>query len=212
MARGTIRGYDEPLPQQPLSVDALREILEDMILMDRPLFLHGGSFLVTSPAKVGHLQDGDCRTWIFGRKNIMGAMAILALRREWIASGDGFPMERFRMQLLLGFMTRRTTDARKILIVREFFSLQIRMAGNARERAVDRSPEFLLIEEHRNRFTPASAGQSFITVAREAITVLLGTGGQRSKQEEAHDEEDATAGASIPPGKFLESCGVCTHL
>ncbi len=56
VARRAVRGNDQPLLEETLAVDAFGKILEDMILMDCPLPLNRGTFLMALAAEEGDFQ------------------------------------------------------------------------------------------------------------------------------------------------------------
>ena len=102
MARSAVGRDNQSLLEEGLAVDALREILQNMILVDRALSGHQRSFLVALPTQEWDLERRDRRTLIFRGEDIVVAMAIVAMRGQGVASCNRFAVKRFCMQLLLG--------------------------------------------------------------------------------------------------------------
>ena len=59
MARHTGRGHDQALLEDGLSVNALRIVLQDVVLVDVPVHLHRRALAVAPAANERHLQRGD---------------------------------------------------------------------------------------------------------------------------------------------------------
>ena len=78
VAGGAVGSHDEPLPEEPLAVDALGEILDDVVLVDHPLALDRRTLLVALPAEERDLQGRDRASSGSFRKDVVRAVAILA--------------------------------------------------------------------------------------------------------------------------------------
>src|SRR3989304_909118 len=76
VAGGAVGGDNEPFPEQSFTVNALGEILEDMVLMDRPRALDRRPFLMALGACEGNLQRRDWRRRMFDRLDCMRTVAI----------------------------------------------------------------------------------------------------------------------------------------
>jgi hypothetical protein len=93
MARCAVRSDDQSLLQESFAVNALREILEDMILVDDPGALDGRSFLVAFAAQVRNLEGRDRRISVGGGKYLMCTVAIPAAGSERISRSNGFAVQ-----------------------------------------------------------------------------------------------------------------------
>ena len=118
VTRSTVRRNNEPFLQKTLAVNALREILQNMVLMNRSLSGHLRSFLVALPAQEWDLERRDRRTLVFRGKDIVVSVAIIAMRGQSVASCNRFPVKRFFMQLLLSRVAGSTLHFLKVLSVR----------------------------------------------------------------------------------------------
>jgi hypothetical protein len=70
-------------------------------------------------------------------------------------------------------MAYAAIDGGELLVVGEFLSFEIRMAGNACQRGMCRARELLLIDKDRNRFSFFRPRQRAIVVTGETIGVFL---------------------------------------
>ena len=102
MARSAVGRDNQSLLEEGLTVDTLREILQNMILVNRALSGHQRSFLVAFPTQEWDLERRDRRTLVFRGEYIVVAVAIVAMRGQGVASCNRFAVKRFCMQLLLG--------------------------------------------------------------------------------------------------------------
>ena len=128
VARDTTWSNDEPFAKQPFAVNALRKILDNVILVNRPLPGNRCSFLVTLAAQERYVQSHDRRPSITGWKNLVIPVTILAARSKRIPPGNRLAVQRFFVETLLFLVARPTLDRLKLLVVGKFLSLQVLMA------------------------------------------------------------------------------------
>lgn len=103
---GGMTGYaawrnDQSFLQQSLSVNALREVLENMILVDNPLLRYRRTLFMALPAKEWNFEGSNRGVLILYGKDAVGTMAFLAMWRQRISLRDRLAMERFGVQFLL---------------------------------------------------------------------------------------------------------------
>jgi hypothetical protein len=96
-------------------------------------------------------------------------------------------------------MASPTLHFRQPFAVRQFFAFEVRVAGNAGEGRMDRLAKFLLVDKNRERLSLFRAGQGFVAVAAEAISVLLAH--RRCKPQnrtEDHSKHPKALACSVP--------------
>jgi len=95
VTRRAVGCNDETLSQQPFAMDTFREICDDVILVNRPLLRNLCPLRVAFAAQERDLHWRDRRTPIFGRKNFMGTVTVIAARRQRVTPGDRLAVKRF---------------------------------------------------------------------------------------------------------------------
>ena len=155
--------------------------------MNDPCLLDRRSFLMAFSAEEWYLERRNSGVPVLHGENVMVAMTITAMRRKLVTARDCLPVKRFCMLLLLGRVATAAIDRLQLFIVGEFFSFEIRVAGDAAERCMDRSGEFLFVDKDGGCSSPARARQSLVLMACQTLTVFL------SNQRGRHDNEQSQA-------------------
>jgi hypothetical protein len=75
VAAGTHGCYGQSAPEQPVAVDRLRVVFQDIVLADLTQFRYERTFLVTRPTEIRDVHDECGRPLIRRRPHIMLAMA-----------------------------------------------------------------------------------------------------------------------------------------
>ena len=203
VARHTVRRNDESLQEKSLTVNALRKILQDMILVNRSLLGDGSSFRVTLAAKERHFQHRCRRKAVFGRKNIMCTVTVSASRCKCVASGDGLSVERLRVLLLFRSVANPAPYLRQSLSVRQFLSFKVCMARDACKGRMNRPAERLLVHKDRERFPPPCSSQRLVAVTGEAVCVLLTHDGDKPETNEERQPERRRAHPGASSGAMF---------
>ena len=112
---------NQTLAQQPFAMDALGKVLNNVVLMDDALLRHLRSLLMALATKERNLQRSDLRLRILRGENIVRSVTVLARRCERVTALDGFAVQRLRVKLFLGRVTRSAINTCKLFFVRQFF-------------------------------------------------------------------------------------------
>lgn len=173
MTGGTCRADDQPFVHEALSMDALRIILKDAVLMDLPLELDGGALPVAPAADEWNLKRGDGGTRIFYGMNAVISMTILAAGRKGIALYHRFAMQTFIKEFLLDIVTRAAGYSVYRCFMREILPFEGLMAGNTAQRFMNRTGQDRFVDEQGDGASASPGRQIPVAVADETILALL---------------------------------------
>ena len=185
VAGGAVGGHDQALAQQPLAVNALRVVLQDVVLVDLAVALHRRPLAVAAAAHERHLQRRDRRARVLDRQDVVVAVAVLAARGQRVLAGDGLPVQRLGVQGLLVRVAGPAVDLLDRDVVGQLLARQGLVAAGALEAAVHRGRELL--------------DQLLVLVAGQAVLVALGRGGRGERQPQPHPQQPAAPAHRRPP-------------
>ena len=163
------RGNDEALLEQPLSMNALTIVFEDIVFGDLVHASHRRSLAMASPTKKRNLHFVGLGFRVLRGKNLMRAVAVRAVWRVGRLAIQGLPMYGGReigLGLVVAGSALHPLQARR---VRQVFRIYIRMALNAFQMFMNRALEGILVHEQG-----VAPGFSLGTNARVVVTVEAG--------------------------------------
>jgi hypothetical protein len=136
VAGGAVGSDDQALLQKSFAMDALREVLEDVLLVNDPLALDDGTLLVALAAQERDLERRDRGPRILHRQDVVRPVAVHAARRERISTGDGLTMQRLRVLELYRVVAGAAIDRRDLRLVRSLLRIEADVALDARDLVV----------------------------------------------------------------------------
>jgi hypothetical protein len=162
---------DEAFLQQPLAVNALGIVLQNVVLVDLTLELDGGTFTMTSPTEQRYPERRQAGGRIVGGEDIVIAVAVLAVRSQLVSSYESLPVKRSLVFLRLDVAVF-TVDLLEGLLVGQLPVLQIRVTGHTGKLGVDRAGEPLLINVQGDGLLAPLGGHRLVFVTHQTIAVL----------------------------------------
>ena len=87
MTIGADCGDGQSLPEETLTMNRLGVMAEDLLLGNIVLPRYGRAFLVAGAAEHGNLEFGDSGIDCRNRKDVVFAVAVMALRSEFLPGG-----------------------------------------------------------------------------------------------------------------------------
>ena len=177
-----------PFLNRRLAVDALRVVLEDVVLVDGPLALDDRALLVALAAGEGHLERRDRRERVPHGPDVVPPVARRARGSEQVAALDGLAVQRRRVLLGLRLVAVRAAHLLERGLVRQLLALEVGVAVDALQGAVNRCGERLLGHVQRDLAAPALRGEVLLAVTAQAVGVLL-RARRRGREQRQHDGE-----------------------
>ena len=192
---------DQALLEQALAVDALGVVLEDVVLVDRraarwtgvPSWWHlpqvNGHLAAARPASAGPSTGRmSCVPWQSRQRGASASPRVMAL--PWSDFACCFASASWQVP--------QSTCARSV-VVGQLLALEVGVAVDALQAAVDRAHELVLIDEHRDRPAAALAREGGVAVAGQTILHGLRPGKRRRYQ---HQRQDPNVQPDLHPCDF----------
>jgi len=147
VARHTVRGNHQALFEKGLSVDALRIVLQNVVLVDIPVGLYRSALTVAPAANEWYFQGGDGRILILDREDVVVAVTIDTMGARESPRATALPCSEAACNFLFVAVAGATLDPRQGRRVGQVFALQVRMARGAGKCVVNRRGKPLSVHE-----------------------------------------------------------------